>query len=172
MEVDEYTYTHKHGHTHTRSVDADVHQTYVSGFRIVIIFRFVVDSQIKCSVWNGGVWEWENIQKREREKNTYVGYCFPFANFEEQLSGLILSQFGCETSLFMLGTMYGHGLAGSDTRLTSNATETTHKLASLLRLVRDDFERCTKVLVVVSQPFQQRLILDQLHLDAALNGVT
>lgn len=53
--------------------------------------------------------------------------------------------------------------------LTTDSTKTANKLAALLRLIRDDLQRSTKVLVVVGQPFKQRLILHQLHLDAALH---
>ena len=52
--------------------------------------------------------------------------------------------------------------------LTANATEAPHKLTSLLRLVRDDFQCGAKALVVVRKPLEQLLGLDQFHLDAAL----
>jgi hypothetical protein len=51
---------------------------------------------------------------------------------------------------------------------TSDATESSDKLRALLRLVRDDFQGGTKILVVVRQPLEQRLALDQLQLDSRL----
>lgn len=44
--------------------------------------------------------------------------------------------------------------------LTANATETSHKLTSFLRFVRNDLEGGTKHFVIVRQPFQKRLRLD------------
>lgn len=52
--------------------------------------------------------------------------------------------------------------------LTTNATESSHKLATLLRFVGDDLQGGTEALVVVGQPFEQWLRLHQLHFDSAL----
>lgn len=53
--------------------------------------------------------------------------------------------------------------------VTSDATESSDELRTFLRLVRDDFQGGTKTLVVVCQPLQQRLALDQLQLVSSLN---
>lgn len=53
-------------------------------------------------------------------------------------------------------------------KLTANATETSHKLATFLRFVCNDLEGGTKHFVIVRQPFQERLRLDQLHFYPAL----
>lgn len=52
--------------------------------------------------------------------------------------------------------------------VTSDAAKAAHKLAALLTLVRDDLEGGAEGLVVVSEPLQQRLTLDQLELHAGL----
>lgn len=52
--------------------------------------------------------------------------------------------------------------------LTSDATEPSDELRSLLALVGDDLEGGAESLVVIGQPLQERLAFDQLQFYAAL----
>lgn len=56
------------------------------------------------------------------------------------------------------------------TLLTADSTETSHELATLLGLVRDNLQCGAEHFVVVCQPLEQRLRLDQFHLHPALQS--
>lgn len=45
-------------------------------------------------------------------------------------------------------------------KLTSNSTKTSDELGSFLGLVCDDFQGSAKTLIIVCEPFQERLTLD------------